>query len=188
MSLVNDALQRAKRQTTQPSTAPNLQLLPLEAEPRERKSFGVTFSIVLALAIVAALILITASIAQMGIRKTTRDVIASSTPLRPIATKVVQAEVAPKIFETESPAISPQVSDSAEASAPLPTVAEAPVVKPAPLKLQAVFYSAVRPSAMIAGKTVFVGDRVGGFQVAAITVNSATLVGEARTNILSFEE
>jgi len=57
--------------------------------------------------------------------------------------------------------------------------------KPAPLRLQAVFYDPKRPSAIISGKTVVVGDEVQSYRVTEITVNSATLVAGVKTNVLT---
>ena len=65
------------------------------------------------------------------------------------------------------------------------TESEAP--KPAPLKLQGVFFSK-KPSALINGRTVFVGDRVREFRVVAITPDKAILTAGGRTNVLSFSE
>jgi hypothetical protein len=52
------------------------------------------------------------------------------------------------------------------------------------LTLQGVVFSRTRPSAVISGKTVFLGDRVRDFRVMAIGQDSATLVGNGRTNVL----
>lgn len=68
-----------------------------------------------------------------------------------------------------------------------PTVVEVQPPKPPPLKLQGIVFSK-RPSAVISGKTVFVGDRVREFRVVAITAETATLVGAGRTNTLSLSE
>jgi hypothetical protein len=73
------------------------------------------------------------------------------------------------------------------ANAPVST--EGAVVKPAP-KLQAIVYNPRNPSATINGKTVFVGEKVGEWKVAAIDKESATLVGLSggETNILRLGE
>ena len=67
------------------------------------------------------------------------------------------------------------------------TVAEAQPPKPPPLKLQGIVFSQ-RPSAVISGKTLFVGDRIREFRVFAITQDTALLVGGGRTNVLSLSE
>jgi len=68
-----------------------------------------------------------------------------------------------------------------------PPVTEVPPPKPAPLKLQGIVFSQ-RPSAVINGKTLFVGDRVRDFRVVAITQDTVILVGDGRTNTLSLPE
>jgi hypothetical protein len=60
--------------------------------------------------------------------------------------------------------------------------------KPAPLKLQGIVYDPKRPSAVINGRTVFVGDRIRQMRVIAITADTATLVDSSHTNVLSLAE
>jgi len=67
-------------------------------------------------------------------------------------------------------------------------IAPAPPPKAAPLRLQAIVFNPKRPSALISGKTLFIGDRLGDAHVVAIDRESATLVGGGRTNILSLPE
>ena len=67
-------------------------------------------------------------------------------------------------------------------------VAEAPPPKPAPPKLQAIIFSLTRPSVMIGGKTLFIGDKLNGLRVMAIDQESATLVGAGQTNVLTLSE
>jgi hypothetical protein len=52
------------------------------------------------------------------------------------------------------------------------------------LRLQAVIFNPRRPSAIINGRTLFIGDRVEEMRVVSITADSATLVGAGRTNRL----
>jgi MSHA biogenesis protein MshK len=67
-------------------------------------------------------------------------------------------------------------------------IAPAPQPKPAPLRLQAIVFNPKRPSALISGKTLFLGDKLGDARVVAIDRESATLVGGGRTNVLSLPE
>jgi hypothetical protein len=60
--------------------------------------------------------------------------------------------------------------------------------KPKLPKLQAIVFSPARPSVMISGKTLFIGDKLNGFRVTAIDQESATLVGGGQTNVLSLSE
>jgi hypothetical protein len=75
--------------------------------------------------------------------------------------------------------------------APATNSAAVPVVtlpKPPPPRLQAVVYNPRRPSALINGRTLFVGDHFGELQVVAISPSSATLVGQGKTNVLTIEQ
>jgi hypothetical protein len=63
-----------------------------------------------------------------------------------------------------------------------------PPPKPAPLRLQAIIFNPKRPSALISGKTLFIGDKLGDSRVVAIDQDSATLVGGGKTNVLSLPE
>jgi hypothetical protein len=74
-----------------------------------------------------------------------------------------------------------EVTDTAAMTPPPPP-------KPAPLRLQAIVFNPRRPSAMISGKTLFVGDKLGALRVVAIDKDSATLVGVGQTNVLSLPE
>jgi hypothetical protein len=74
-----------------------------------------------------------------------------------------------------------------ETTAPAPVVIQEPVEKIVP-KLQAVVFNPKRPSAIISGKSVFAGDRVGEFRVVTITQESVTLVGGGQTNVLVLGE
>ena len=56
--------------------------------------------------------------------------------------------------------------------------------KPKVLRLQSIMFGA-RPSAMIAGKFLFVGDSIQGHRVIAIDKGTVTLVGQGQTNVLS---
>jgi hypothetical protein len=111
-----------------------------------------------------------------------------------------------KIPESQPPAENspaPRINPAPEMKPPGPTVAvtkpklpanppktEMPAPIPAapaspPLKLQAVFFAPGRSSAIISGKTVQAGDRLGGFRVAAIGRSSATLVSATQTNVMT---
>jgi hypothetical protein len=57
------------------------------------------------------------------------------------------------------------------------------VVWPA-LRVQAIFFSAARSSAMINGQTFFVNDSIGELRIAAIATNSVTLLNHGETRVL----
>jgi hypothetical protein len=52
------------------------------------------------------------------------------------------------------------------------------------LRLQSIIYGS-RPSAMIGGKFLVVGDTIQGHKVIAIDRDTVTLMGEGKTNVLS---
>jgi hypothetical protein len=57
--------------------------------------------------------------------------------------------------------------------------------RPPEPKLQGILFAATRPCAIVSGKTVFVGDQINEFRVAAISRDSVTLQSETATNVLS---
>jgi hypothetical protein len=94
------------------------------------------------------------------------------------------AEVA-AVAQTTS---APPVSASSGAATNLSSLPVPVVVKPAVPRLQAIVFNPARPWAMINGKTLLVGDRIGEFRVLAIDRQSATLVGASGTNVLTLPE
>jgi hypothetical protein len=54
-----------------------------------------------------------------------------------------------------------------------------------PLRLQAIVFHPTRPSAIVTGRSAFVGDRVGEFRVVAIHRESVMLAGAGQTNVLT---
>lgn len=65
-------------------------------------------------------------------------------------------------------------------------VAAAEVVAPPSVKLQGIFFNPQNPSAILDGKTVYLGDRIpGGFRVLGITPTSVTIANPTGTNVLS---
>lgn len=102
----------------------------------------------------------------------------------PVAT-ATESLVAPS---TGSPAYPPIAGP--QESAPTNSLAMTPPVSPKtpPLRLQAIVFNPKRPSALINGKTVFVGDKLESSRVVAIDQESATIVGAGKTNVLTMEE
>jgi hypothetical protein len=81
------------------------------------------------------------------------------------------------------------VPSAAEAASTNATIAAQPEPpKPAPLTLQGIVFNPRRPSVVINGRTLFVGDRIGQFRVAAIHPDSTVLIGAGRTNLLSLDQ
>ena len=60
--------------------------------------------------------------------------------------------------------------------------------KPEPIKLQGIMFHPAHPAALIGGKALFVGDKLGDWRVAAIGHESATLISAAQTNVLTLPQ
>ena len=211
MSLINDALKRAKETQQQRPAAPppGPPLRPVE-RPRGRGGnlwLVVAFAVVLA----AAAVLLWQGAQQS--HKPARDV-AVKTPVQalpketlrptPPAPNQSQAAATPSSSQpVESkpalarPTLAPPTSVASNAvaaagspAAPVATGAPPAAIEAPPkpvLKLQGVVYHPTRPSVIINGKTLFIGDRIAEFRVTAIDRESATLVGGGTTNVLSLQ-
>lgn len=230
MSLINDALKRAKQaQRNNPAPMPpDLQFRP--AEPSQRPSFGAPILLVIAAVLVLMLGAVFVFIALQQ-RGATPQVVNASQPgvlVTPPVNPPVGSTPAPAQTPITTPALTepaptptasvaamppnitqPVSSPDAPANAPNPTtvatpppetapadaatnsavaVANVEPPKPAVPKLQGIFYRPDRPSAVINGKNVFVGSRVGDFRVLAITRESVTIGSATQTNVLSLAE
>jgi hypothetical protein len=179
MSLINEALKRAK-QAQQPHSpdAPQLrvQFRPVEPAQQPKKS---NLGIWIAVAVIAVLAI------GFVFRQLSREAgsVAPKEAREIVPATPVSQETVPPPAPTNAPISNTSELASHEAA---PVVDEVPP-KPAP-KLQAVVYDPKRPSAIISGKSVFVGDRVGDLRVVKITRESATLVGAGQTNLLVLGE
>ena len=192
MSLINDALKRAKQAQSPapPPSTPHLHFRPVEPGQTVRHGFGLMFPVALALVALLILFLVwelaqtNAATKQPGSSRPSELVARAasrpSTPATPAVSPALpatpttseSAPAAPVVATTDS-----KVTDDAPAPA-----------KPAPLRLQAIVFDPAHPSAMINGKTVFIGEKVGEFRVGAISRNSATLINAGQTNILELAE
>ena len=203
MSLINDALKRAKQaQQDNPSPpAPGPQFRP--ADPKQQRSAAPGMLLLLVLVIVVSLGgLFVWWVAQA--RNTTRQSVAVAAKESPAA-EAAPASVTPQASEpTPQPAVAvtppaptsnavvaagaaeAEIAPANSASNAEPVVPEAPP-KPSPPKLQGIIYRPDRPVAIVNGKTVFPGDQVGEFRVLAISAESVTLESAGQTNVLSLE-
>jgi hypothetical protein len=189
MSLINEALKRARQAPVAPT--PDLHFRPVEPAPAARRSVGVLLQAVLAVIALLTLLLVW----QFAHRSGPNDQKLSLAP----AGESKPAPVAqPPADSTPSQPAKPAALGAAgstpdntpvSGTATNPTaVVEPPPPAPAPLKLQGVVYNPRRPSALISGRTLFIGDHIRDFRVVAITPNSATLTGAGQTNVLSMAE
>lgn len=168
MSLVNDALKRvtAAQKPSTPALQHYLPLRPVEPAQLHQRGWGLLLPAVLLTVIVGAFF-------SLGHLKSPDR----PAPTPPIAAAPIIHTVPPPVVQAPSPVVEPT---------PAPVVPPAPPALP-PLRLQAVFYTPPRPSAMIGGETVRVGDSVRDLQVVAIGSTSILLVGAGRTNFLTLE-
>jgi hypothetical protein len=158
MSLINDALKRARR--TPPKRTRKSTLTPLPAggpppRPAGRKNNSSPdwfLPVIIIFLIVVACFFIGLAMASHTV------------------TKIVNAPE-PGVSATQSVV-------EASAPEPKPMVVE-PVVsnEPPPLKVQGIAFDPSKPWAIINGKTVFIGDPVGEFRVKAISKYTVTLAG-----------
>jgi len=215
MSLINDALKRAK-QAQQPHSpdAPHMkvQFRPVESNQRRPKkgNAGIWITVFIVACLIVGFVVRQSTRnntptpkeakareivpAAPIVQKTTPPVPASTPAPAPapslpaaITAAATPNPVAP--VTTTAPAPNPVTQEpvAKETTAPAPVVIQEPVEKIVP-KLQAVVFNPKRPSAIISGKSVFAGDRVGEFRVVTITQESVTLVGGGQTNVLVLGE
>lgn len=221
MSLINDALRRAKdaQQQAPPPPSPSLQFRP--AEPAQHVPHGLAL-LGPAVWVIVALVAIffvwqwaqtrestgprearARAPAAVNTTAAPRPASALVAVAAPAAGLTAQAKPTPRPVSHPSPisgAAVPLASDAT--SAPTDPLVASPqqseatntaVItvappKPAPPKLQAIIFNPKRPSAIISGKTLFIGDKLGALRVVAIDQESATLVAPGLTNILSLSK
>ena len=219
MSLINDALKRAKqaRPQTPPLATSNLPLRPVEPGPQAaRHGIGLLLPVSLALVALLTLLLLW----ELSRRESPSAPVQQTRPLAVAARTLPSAEPAPAKVEPpsspspDSTAISAKSATGSgiEGTAAAPTFSTSPTTAPAgtnststrqddietnavpvtepappPLRLQSIIFNPRRPSAMISGRIVFVGDYIRDLRVAAIRQDYVSLIGTGRTNILSLE-
>jgi hypothetical protein len=210
MSLINDALRRAKaaqQETPTPSDAPVPHFRPVEPGTQQaaRHGMGVFLPISLGLvALLALLLLWELSKRSSGTSGTPLVVAARSSTLTEAPTTATDSSPNPARPSADTPMLpkaataSPNVP-SAPVTNPASAVPEssdsnrlavatdAVVPQPPPLKLQSIVFSPTRPSALINGHVVFLGERIREYRVQAIHRDNVILVATGRTNILSLE-
>jgi hypothetical protein len=217
MSLINDALKRAKQAQDQagPPDPPPLQIRPAEPAPTPKRGPGPVLYVVIALAVVAVLaggwwFVQNNRSEKPGVGETAKSSAEASTmqdqpapaspappPVKPAPVAVAPEPMAAPMtnrataipsqtIASVKPAAQSAVAAAMTPSAPAPAAA-APAPPPPP-RLQAIVFHPTRPSAMISGKSVRVGDKVGELRVTAIDRDSVTLSGGGHTNVLNLPE
>ncbi len=215
MSLINDALKRAKQaqgQTPAPK-ASSPQLRPVEPVAAVSHSSRLAMPAITVAAIGLALFLAwrlvrtngsvqpglagpqipsavaasqPAPVAQHAPARAAEATAAVPPSSTPAATLGTAAEARSSV--TSNPVVAAPGAAANVATAIVPTNAPAAPEKPAPPKLQGIMYQPGHPAAMISGKMVFIGDKLGAWRVAAIDQESATLICSGQTNILTLTQ
>lgn len=197
MSLINDALKRAKEshQQNSPTPAGGAPMRPAESAARGGATAWLWLTVIILLVGFGAFLI------GQSIKKPAQK---SSTSLENVsAQQPVQsqfsdspASAAPKTATTEPTNASAGILSATNNAADQPSIA--PAKEPMPtavatlapattLKLQSIVYNPQRPSVMINGKFLFTGDSYKEFRITDITPNSATLISASQTNVLFLE-
>jgi hypothetical protein len=113
---------------------------------------------------------------------TTANVPPAPAPARPSPASTVAAPAPAPALASAAPPTIPAASQVTPSTTP-----EAAPPKPAPPKLQGVVLHPRKPSAVISGRTYFIGDRMGDLRVMAIQQDSVILYNENRTNVLTMD-
>jgi hypothetical protein len=212
MSLINEALKRAReaQQTPQPTSSALPQVRPVEPN-QTNPGMGLMPPLSLAVASMLALVVVwqwiharrphtapppAKPIASLSKTASARPPASAPQPARaavpvpptgkPIpvpAPRPVANKPAPSAQVTPRPVAPTTAKVVKPVPTPGPQVLE-PEPKPIALNLQAIVYNPKRPSAMINGRTLFLGDHVGDFRVAAISSKTVTVIRPGKTNIL----
>lgn len=212
MSLINDALKRAKQAQKRPSPPPaGVPLRPAESVRSVNAPRPLLFPILAAalLVLVGGILIVVALTRGFGLKPgepvaSKSDMvlpkdnpgtaaalprIAEVAPATRIATPATALQPIPTNPPSTVAAITPVVTQSAVtvvSSNALPVVLSPP--EPQLPKLQGILYNPARPTAFLNGKSVVVGGRAGEFTVVAITKLAVTLERAGQTNVLAMEE
>jgi len=196
MSLVNDALKRAK-EAQQPTPAPPISGPPFkDLEKVEDSGHWITSPVTMAVVAVIVLIVVWQSLRGGSRSEATSTPVAARSNLIPVSD---QTALEPPSSKPEAATrVSPDTTSTAPNSTNGPAtelgsatqqeIIPAAPPAPPPLKLQAVIWNPKRPSGMISGATVFVGDKVRDFKVTKITQDSVTLSGSDEVKVLKLAQ
>jgi hypothetical protein len=201
MSLINDALKRAKENqpASAPTPAPDRPMQPVEPPPAETRAGGLPPYFIPAVLIVlcgACWFLLNGWESRRPAPKSPDLVTVQARQKQPASAPGQPALTAPSPEEmrktgVEDAAIAAIASAASNASttagASNATSSPPAVVLPPPpaFKLQGIFYRANNPSAMINARTVFVGDTIDRATVKSIDRQSVTLVQDGETQVLT---
>ncbi len=197
MSLVNEALKRAKQtQQANPPTTPPLEFRPVEPVQSDGRRtslllVGLSLVIVAIVGMCAALVWFVSQKNGPALRV---EASANQRQPSPNTNTPAQRATNPKppviVVDPANAAPADTVKTATVTNEPVVTavVAAVEALKPAPLKLQGIFFNPKNPSAVVNGKTVYLGERIGGFFVLAMSPSSVTFANSTATNVLSLSE
>ena len=196
MSLVNDALKRAK-EAQQPTPAPPISGPPFkELEKVEDSGNWITSPITMAVVGFIVLIVVWQSLRRgdEGSRSegnstpvAARSILTPESDATAVEPPSSTPEAAPGVGLATVPNSTNGPATELGSATPHEIIPAAPPAPP-PLKLQAVIWNPKRPSGMISGATVFVGDKVQDFKVTKITQDSVTLSGSGEVKVLKLPQ
>jgi hypothetical protein len=197
MSLINDALKRAKeaQPATTPTPEPRQPMQPAEppAEPPKSKTLPPYFLPAVLIVLCGAcwfLIQGWEAKRQAGIYPEPVTVQAREASAAPAvggtapAESMTAASTAAKSTNPAGPAGSNSVVAATESAATEP-VPEPAARSQLTFKLQGIFYRPANPAAVVNAKTVFIGDTVNEAKVTSIDRQSVTLVYDGQTKVLT---
>ena len=197
MSLINDALKRAK-QAHEKQAAP-IRSAPLHTPQPAAPSSTISQPLLVGgILILLFFVVLIAGVILLRSGHTTQTpvVIAAAPNQTPPPTPVPQQTIPPPaptpavvspatVAEPPTPAPEP-----AEVTSPQPQVVAAPAPEPPPfpdVRLQGILYDPSKPAAIINGRTLFLGERFNNIRVTAITKETATVVWNNQTKVLTME-
>jgi hypothetical protein len=204
MSLINDALKRAKQAQQPQPTPPSFREAPLHVAPAPHSSHLWPMALgALGLAVIMAVVVVWYSIrhqpasipsevnlAPAGVVKKSLTVESSPQALIVKATMKTPPPTSEPVASSESPP-----SPKNAVSAPAPVAKPAPASEPLPhkadfpsMRLQGILYNPKNPAAIINGRTLRVGEKISGVTVTAITQDKAMVTWNGMTNVLSLPE
>jgi len=195
MSLINDALRRKKEEKDK-ATPQGSDGTPMQ--PVHSSASDSAFPLKAILAVVIVLMLLVASMLFWKAMKSKKQLAANSPAvieLRTDAPHKVIRDSLPDISvtaPTTNPVPAPMVTTPTNlpvtnSVAPTnPLVAQTPP-GPVPLKLQGIFYRPTKPTVMINGKTLGVGEKVAGARVLKIERESVTVERDGKQETLELE-
>lgn len=185
MSLINDALKRAKQtQQENPPATPPLEFRAAEPGQKENRRttlliVGLSLVVVMILGLAGLLVWFVTQAKPSSLPVTAR---VADAPLAPLPQKVA-AEPAPGLASKTNAYIERPDEENTNRVPVIAVIAEA--LQPAALKLQGIYFNPSAPSAIVNGRTLYLGDRVGGFRLMAISPVAVTFVSATETNVLS---